>query len=98
MLTMLLAPPLSRGLSVRIKLSPAACHSALVIDMVQKVVEIVGISKQGFSEAAQDAISVCARTVRGIKWAKVTEMECKVVEDKIVEYRSLVRIYFDVES
>jgi flavin-binding protein dodecin len=36
--------------------------------------------------------------VRGIKWAKVTEMECKVVEDKIVEYRSLVRIYFDVEG
>ncbi|MDW5563406.1 MAG: dodecin family protein [Methanomassiliicoccus sp.] len=66
--------------------------------MVQKVVEIVGISEKGFSEAAQDAITVCARTVRGIQWARVTEMECKVEGERIVEYRSLMRIYFDVES
>lgn len=66
--------------------------------MVQKVVEIVGISAQGFSEAAQDAVTTCARTVRGIQWARASELECKVEGDKIVEYRSTMRIYFDVES
>ncbi len=66
--------------------------------MVQKVVEIVGVSAQGFTEAAQDAVTTCARTVRGIQWARVAELECKVEGDKIVEYRSLMRIYFDVES
>jgi flavin-binding protein dodecin len=66
--------------------------------MVQKVVEIVGVSSQGFSEAAQDAVTTCARTVRGIQWARVAEMECRVEGDRIIEYRSLTRIYFDVES
>lgn len=66
--------------------------------MVQKVVEIVGVSAQGFTEATQDAVATCAQTVRGIQWARVTELECKVEGDKIIEYRSLLRIYFDVES
>lgn len=66
--------------------------------MVQKVVEIVGISEKGFSEAAQDAVSTCAMTVREIRWARVAELECKVEEDRIVEYRTLMRIYFEVEN
>ncbi|MBI0583700.1 MAG: dodecin domain-containing protein [Methanomassiliicoccus sp.] len=66
--------------------------------MVQKIVEIVGISGQSFEDAARNAVQVCAKTVRGIKWARVSEQECRVVDDKIVEYRSLLRIYFDVED
>lgn len=66
--------------------------------MVQKVVEIVGISAESFDRAAQDAVTTCAKTVRGIRWARAVEMECKVEGDRIVEYRTLMRIYFDVES
>jgi len=66
--------------------------------MVQKVVEIVGLSSESFDKAAQDAVTTCARTVRGIHWARVGELECRVEGDRIVEYRALMRIYFDVES
>ncbi len=66
--------------------------------MVQKVLEIVGLSKESFDDAAQNAISVCAKTVRDIRWARVKDMECKVEGDRIVEYRTLMRIYFDVEK
>lgn len=65
---------------------------------MQKIIDVVGISGKDFDSAAQDAISVASRTVRGIRWAKMVETECKVKDDKIVEYRALMRIYFDVDN
>lgn len=66
-------------------------------EMVQKVIEIVGISKNGFEEAAKNAIDTAAKSVRNIQWARASEFECKCVDGKIVDYRALMRIYFDVE-
>ncbi len=66
--------------------------------MVQKIIEIVGVSNKSFAKAADSAIEVAAKTVREIKWGRVSEMECKINNDKIVEYRVLMRLYFDVES
>jgi len=65
--------------------------------MVQKVIEIVGVSDESFERAAENAVQVASETVRNIKWARVSEMECKVEKSKIEEYRVLMRVYFDVE-
>jgi flavin-binding protein dodecin len=65
--------------------------------MVQKIIEIVGISDESFAKAGDNAIQVASETVRDIRWARVNEMECKVDKSKIVEYRVLMKIYFDVE-
>jgi flavin-binding protein dodecin len=66
--------------------------------MVQKIIEIVGVSNKDFAKAADNAIKVAAKTVHEIKWGRVSEMECKINNDKVVEYRVLMRLYFDVES
>ena len=65
--------------------------------MVEKVVEIVGVSPEGFAQAADDAVRTTAKTVRNIRWATVKEFDCVVEEGRIAEYHALVRIYFDVE-
>jgi flavin-binding protein dodecin len=65
--------------------------------MVQKIIEILGTSEEGFSRAADNAIQVAAQTVRGITAAKVTEMDCKVENGRVTEYRALLRIFFEVE-
>ncbi len=65
--------------------------------MVQKVSEIVGVSPRSFAAAAQDAVKQAAKTVRGIKWARVSELEMELDGGKIKSYRATVRIYFDVE-
>jgi dodecin len=65
--------------------------------MVQKVIEIVGISKKGFDDAAKNAIDTATKTVRNIQWARATEFECKCADGEIVDYRALMKIYFDVE-
>lgn len=65
--------------------------------MVQKVSEVVGVSTQSFAKAAEDAIAQTASTVRGMKWARVSELEMELDGAKIKSYRATVRIFFDVE-
>ena len=66
--------------------------------MVQKVIDIVGVSDESFAKAADNAIKVSSKTVRGMKWARVEEMECRIEGDRVIEYRTALKIYFDVED
>ena len=66
--------------------------------MAQKVIEIVGISKESFAKAAENAVQDAAKTVRGLKWARVAELEMELEDKKITEYRATTKIYFDVEQ
>ncbi|HXZ29060.1 MAG TPA: dodecin family protein [Terriglobales bacterium] len=66
--------------------------------MAQKVIEVVGVSKDSFARAADNAVAEAARTVRGLKWVRVGELEMKLDGKKIAEYRVTARIYFDIES
>ncbi len=65
--------------------------------MVQKVIDVVGVSGQSFAKAAESAVAEAAKTVRGLKWARVSEFEMELDGGKIKNYRTTVRIYFDLE-
>ena len=65
--------------------------------MPQKVIEIVGSSKESFAKAAENAVNEAAKTVRGMKWARVADLEMRLDEKKVVEYLATARIYFDVK-
>ena len=65
--------------------------------MAQKVIDIIGVSKQSFAKAAENAVAEAAKTVRGMKWARVAELEMALEGQKITEYRATTRIYFDIE-
>jgi flavin-binding protein dodecin len=65
--------------------------------MAQKVIDVVGSSKQSFAKAAENAVAEAAKTVRGMKWARVAELEMILEGEKIAEYRATTRIYFDIE-
>ncbi len=65
--------------------------------MVQKVIDIVGTSPESFAKAAQDAVKTAAKTVRNMKWARASEFELGLDADRIAEYRTTLRVYFDVE-
>jgi flavin-binding protein dodecin len=43
--------------------------------MAQKVIDVVGTSKASFAKAAENAVEEAAKTVRGMKWARVAELE-----------------------
>jgi flavin-binding protein dodecin len=65
--------------------------------MVQKVIEIVGYSKDSFAKAAENAVKEAAKTVKGMKWARVSEFEMELDGDKVQQYRANTKIYFNVE-
>jgi len=65
--------------------------------MVQKVSEVVGVSTESFAKAAQNAVETAARTVRNLRWFRVTEMEGAIREQRVAEYHVTVKIYFDLD-
>jgi dodecin len=66
--------------------------------MTQKIIEVVGTSKESFAKAAENAVAEAAKTVRGMKWARVAELEMELDGKKIVKYRTTAKIYFDIEK
>jgi flavin-binding protein dodecin len=65
--------------------------------MVQKVIEVVGTSKESFAKAAENAVQEAAKTVKGIKWARVDGFEMELDGSKVLYYRAATKIYFDVQ-
>jgi dodecin len=66
--------------------------------MTQKIIEVVGTSKESFAKAAENAVAEAAKTVRGMKWARVAELEMELDGKKIANYRTTTKIYFDIEK
>ena len=65
--------------------------------MTQKVIEVVGTSKESFAKAAEAAVKEAAKTVRAIKWAHVESFDLLLDGANVVQYRATAKIYFDVE-
>ncbi len=66
--------------------------------MVERVTEVVGTHRESFARAVQNAVTTASKTVRGLKWFRVAELEGSIDDGKVTEYRALVRIYFDYEE
>ncbi len=64
---------------------------------VVKIIELIGSSPIGWSEAAQNAVTEAAKTVKNIKGVHVKRCTAKVKDNKIVEYHANVKIAFIVE-
>jgi hypothetical protein len=66
--------------------------------MTQKIIEVVGTSKESFAKAAEAAVKEAAKTVRAIKWAHVDSFDMLLDNGKVLQYRATTKIYFDVEN
>jgi flavin-binding protein dodecin len=66
--------------------------------MAQKVIEIVGTSKESFAKAAENAVAEATKTIRGLRWARVAEFEMELDGKKVAKYRATTKIYFDIEK
>ncbi len=65
---------------------------------VLKILELVGTSKQSWSDAAREAVIEAAKTVRGIETVEVAQSKAVVQNNKLTEYQVLVRIGFRIEG
>ena len=64
---------------------------------VAKIVELIGSSPKGWEDATQNALAEAAKTIKNIKSVYVKRCNAKVENNKIVEYRAVIKIAFVVE-
>lgn len=64
---------------------------------VAKVVELIGSSPESWEAAVKNAVEAASRTIRKIKGVDVKRWTAKVENNRIVEYRAVVKIAFVVE-
>jgi len=64
---------------------------------VLKILELVGTSKESWSDAAREAVNEAAKTVRGIETVEVVSSRAVVQNNRLTEYQVQVRIGFRIE-
>jgi len=63
-----------------------------------KVIEVLAQSETSWEDAAKNALDEAKKTLRNIRSIYVKELEAKVENDKIVEFRINAKISFDLET
>jgi hypothetical protein len=64
---------------------------------VINTIDLEGVSEESWGDAAREALREAAKTIRHIQKMDVIDTSCSVKDNKIIEYRTQVRLYFDVE-
>jgi dodecin len=62
-----------------------------------KIIELIGSSPESWEDAAKNALAEAALTIKNIKSLYVKSCKAKVENNKIVEYRAVVKIAFVVQ-
>lgn len=64
---------------------------------VYNFIELVGTSSNSWEEAVSNAIDSADKTLTNIRIAEVVEMDAKLVEGRIANFRARVRLSFKHE-
>ncbi len=63
-----------------------------------KIIELIGISKKSWEDAANNAVKDAQETVEGITGLEVAGQTAKVENGQITEYRANVKVAFLVRE
>jgi len=63
-----------------------------------KVIELVGTSAEGVTEAIDAAVSRASETLKGLDWFEVGEIRGQISDGRIAWYQVAVKIGFRVMS
>ena len=65
---------------------------------VYNTIELEGVSNESWGDAAREAIREASKTIRRISKMDVISTSCTVADGKISEYRTSVRLFFEIET
>jgi flavin-binding protein dodecin len=65
---------------------------------VYRVTEVIGTSSTSWEDAAKNAVSVAAKSLRDLRIAEVSMLDMKVEGGKVVAYRARVKLSFKYEG
>ena len=65
---------------------------------VYRVTEVIGTSTVSWEDAAKNAVETAAKSLRDLRVAKVTKLDMKIEDSKVVAYRARVSLSFKYEG
>ncbi len=63
---------------------------------VLKVIEVLASSSESWEDAVRNAVKTSAKTIKGIRSVYIQDQSAVVEENKVVEYRIVAKISFEV--
>ncbi|MGI9648484.1 MAG: dodecin family protein [Acidimicrobiia bacterium] len=61
-----------------------------------KVIEVIGVSDEGWEDAAAQAVKKASESVKGITGIEVTAHTARVTDGKITQYNATIKLAFVV--
>ncbi len=65
---------------------------------IYRVTEIVGTSESSWEDAAKQAVETASKSLRDLRIAEVTKLDCRIENGKVVAYRARVSLSFKYEG
>lgn len=65
---------------------------------IYKVIEVVGFSEKSWEDAAKSAVATVDKTVRDMRVAEVIEMDMRLEDNRIIGYRTKLKVSFKLEG
>jgi len=65
-----------------------------MLESTYKVIELIGVSKISWEEAAKNAIEVATKTLKEVRVAEVAKMDLTLEDNKISTYRTRLTVSF----
>jgi dodecin len=63
---------------------------------ILKVIEVLAESEKSWEDAAVQAVNKVSQTIKNVKSIYIKEMEAKVENNKIIEYRINAKVSFEI--
>ena len=67
-------------------------------DSVDKVIELVGTSTDGWEQAVASAVALASQSLRDLRVAEVSELDVTIENGKVSAYRAKVNVSFKYEG
>jgi dodecin len=67
------------------------------MEKLVKIIEVISVSDQDFTDAVRKAVQEASKTVKNIKSVYVKEMKAGVENNQIISYAVNCKISFEVE-
>jgi flavin-binding protein dodecin len=65
---------------------------------IYKIIDVVGTSESGVTEAIEAAVQRASQTLKGLDWFEVGEIRGRIGDNHVMEYQVAVKIGFRVLS
>jgi len=63
-----------------------------------KIIELVGVSKKSWEDAATVAIATAGKSLNDLRIAEVTKMDMQIKKGKVVSYRTRLSVSFKYKN